>query len=182
MSLPAFPPDEAGPRQIRQYLINHLITKHDTTPEFADHVASLWQLGRGVDFRETVIKTDRFSRIFGKTVGPALQRSVQEECWNQWRASQLGTLSWWLMIISLITAILVFIRTARRPSMKLIDVFCFTCWPLGPSVILCGVLEYGYSLAYPVYCLILGFFATGLGLILWITRCHDEKEELRHKE
>ncbi|KAJ6095907.1 hypothetical protein N7486_006653 [Penicillium sp. IBT 16267x] len=81
------------PVQSANTLINHLTTKHDATPEFAERIASLWHLGRGVDFRGTVIQTYRFSNIFGETVGPAVQRSVQEECWNQWRASQLGTLS-----------------------------------------------------------------------------------------
>ncbi|KAJ5537304.1 hypothetical protein N7513_010490 [Penicillium frequentans] len=182
MSLPTFPPDDAGPRQVRQYLVNHLITKHDTTAEFADRIASLWQLGRGVDFRETAIRTHRFSKIFGATVGPALQRSVQEECWNQWRTSQLGTLSWWLMIISIVMAVLVSIRTARQPSMKVIDVLIWTCWTLGPPIFLCGVLEYGYSLAYPIYCLILGVTATAVGFCSWMIRFYDEKEELKHKK
>ncbi|KAJ5650479.1 uncharacterized protein N7484_004202 [Penicillium longicatenatum] len=182
MSLSNFPPDDAGPRQIRQYLTNHLMTKHDTTTEFAEQIASLWQIGRGVDFRQTSINIHSFSKIFGETVSPALQRSVHDECWNQWRASQLGTLSLWLMIISLITAALVFVRTARQPSMQWDDVLRRTCWPLGPPVLLCGALEYGYSLLYPVYCFTMGSIATLCGLTLWAFRFYDEKERKESKD
>lgn len=90
MSLPIFPADDAELRHIRQYRTTYLIIRHDTNPEFVDRIASLWQLDRGVNFRETAIRTYKLSNIFGETVGPAAQRSVQEECWNQWRASQLG--------------------------------------------------------------------------------------------
>lgn len=80
---------EAGPKQVRTYLGNLLIYKHDVAPGPARSTAELWQLGRGYDLREAN-RTD-FTHIFGEPDGRYLYRSVAEDLYAEWRALPRGS-------------------------------------------------------------------------------------------
>jgi hypothetical protein len=160
------PPDDAGPRQIRQYLVDHFMSKHDTTLEFAQKTADLWQLGRGSDFRlitmySTEVAMKKYTVIFGDAVAPYLLRSVREDCWNQWRASTLGTISLWTIITCITISFVCGIWTLRSDRFaKVAYAFKNSCLPIGPPILICAYLEHGHSPAFPVLCWLLGIYGT----------------------
>jgi len=94
-----FPVPTAGPREVREYLANILVTRHDATRAFAEETASLWDLGRGIDLRHAS-KRD-FIRIFGDKVGPYLFHTVREDILEQWRGSAVGIACFCKFLLSL---------------------------------------------------------------------------------
>ena len=46
------PPIPAAPSQVREYIAEILISKHDVDPSGANEVANLWTLGRSSDLRQ----------------------------------------------------------------------------------------------------------------------------------
>jgi hypothetical protein len=63
----AFPPASAGPNAVRAYISDVLITKHDTTSDFAQEAASHSQLGRPNDLHHASAKY--FRGVFGDDIG-----------------------------------------------------------------------------------------------------------------
>jgi hypothetical protein len=87
----------AGPNQVRAYLADLLIHKHDASSESAKSIADLWQLGRGRDLRQANITN--FINIFGEPAGLYLYRSVREDFQAEWRASILGIINFGLLLL-----------------------------------------------------------------------------------
>ncbi|KAJ5290883.1 hypothetical protein N7478_000134 [Penicillium angulare] len=172
MSLSTFPPDDAGPRQVRQYIVDHLMSKHDTTLEFAQKAADLWPLGRGRDFRKATMTVwenavKAYSPIFGDAAAPYVLQSVREDCWNNWRASPLGIMNLRAIIACFTLSVLFFIwtRTSARFAKDPIPyIFRNTCWPIGPPLLICAYLEHGHSTGLPVFFWIVGFFGTFMAI------------------
>ncbi|KAJ5093743.1 hypothetical protein N7456_009604 [Penicillium angulare] len=168
MSLSTFPPDDAGPRQVRRYIVDHLMSKHDSSLEFAQKTADLWRLGRGWDFRKaTLDKFDdavkTYSTIFGNAAAPFVLRSVREDCWNDWRASTLGIISLRTAIACFTISVLLFFWTCtsgRFAKTRIIYMFRNACWPIGPPILICAYLEHGRSPSYPVLLWLIGFYGT----------------------
>lgn len=105
---------EAGPKQVRTYLGNLLIYKHDVAPGPARSTAELWQLGRGYDLREAN-RTD-FTHIFGEPDGRYLYRSVAEDLYAEWRASTAGILNYWMLAIVGIAVVILLVQACRSRS------------------------------------------------------------------
>ena len=57
----------SGPEQVREYLANLLLTKHDIAIGSAIEVTNGWKLGRGSDLRTS--STDFFQKLFGEEFG-----------------------------------------------------------------------------------------------------------------
>lgn len=95
--MPKFPQD-GRPKQVRAYLAEVLIEKHDVAPEDAHSTADLWKLGRGSDLYNCS-KQD-FAQIFGKDVGPFLYTSVGEDKYADWRASRSGIINYWAIVLA----------------------------------------------------------------------------------
>lgn len=183
LSLPTT--DDAGPRQVRQYLVDHLMSKHDTSLEFAKNTADLWHLGRGVDFRKATVAAyieagKKYDAIFGHNITPYLLRSVREDCYNQWRASSLGTRSFWTIIACVTISFLLFLWTfsqARFAKNPILYLFRNACWPIGPPILVCAYLETGHSFVFPILLWLLGIYGTLAGLLSTIFVLADEAEE-----
>jgi hypothetical protein len=75
----------AGPNQVRAYLADLLIYKHDASSESAKSISDLWQLGQGRDLRQA--NMTNFIDIFGEPAGRYLYRTVTEDFQVEWRAS-----------------------------------------------------------------------------------------------
>lgn len=164
----SFPPPNAGPSQIRDYLVQILTLKHDTTTDFAQQIADLWQLGRGVDFRQaTLDSTDEaFRRVFGDATGPFLYQSAREDCIAQWRASPAGTLNHWALVGFPVLGVFLLIRAWRQPSEDRVqralgDAF----WAFGPPLLISGFFEINYSAAVSGVAMGFGLFATMLAVV-----------------
>ncbi|KAJ5594939.1 uncharacterized protein N7459_001147 [Penicillium hispanicum] len=159
----SFPPPNAGPSQIRDYLVRILTLKHDTTTNLAQQIADLWQLGRGVDFRQATLDyTDEsFRRVFGDATGPFLYQSAREDCIAQWRASTAGTLNRWALVGFPVLGVFLFIRAWHQPSgdraqRALGDAW----WALGPPLLISGFFEVDYSAVVSGVAMGIGLFAT----------------------
>ncbi|TQV95582.1 hypothetical protein V2A60_000765 [Cordyceps javanica] len=84
------PPGTASVNEVRQYIIDTLVVKHNTTSEYARSVALRWHLGRGFFLHN--IPLARFSEIFGNDVGPHLAINVMGA--KQRQASQKSDKMW----------------------------------------------------------------------------------------
>lgn len=83
-----FPDKSASPNQIRSFLAQLLVTKHDMSADEAQAVAESWKMGRGSHFLEA--NYDTFKRVFGEAIGPYLYRTVwdmDDELWRQTTAA-----------------------------------------------------------------------------------------------
>lgn len=180
----SFPPAHAGPKQVRAYVAQLLISRHDSDVDFAKRTADLWQLGRGVDFRSAArLVTDKqFRDTFGDTVGPFLYGSVREEFVAEYRASMIGTLSSWTMTITPVIAVLLLIRAARQPSQeRVIKALLQTGVAVGPSLLVCAIIERTYlsSTAPGVVLFVVGLaicWATALGAAAAYAQANAKKE------
>ena len=114
----SFPPADAGPKQVRAYVVQLLTTQHDADLDFAETTADLWKLGRGVDFRSAAnIGTDlRFRHVFGDSVGPFLYNTAREAFIADYRCSSLGIITSWAVNATFVIGLLFVIRAFRQPS------------------------------------------------------------------
>ena len=83
-------PDASGPNAVRSYITNILTTKYDTTPEFAEDVASNRKLGRVHNFLHASPAT--FDRVFGAETGAVLFETTREDMLADWWNSHQGIL------------------------------------------------------------------------------------------
>lgn len=80
-------PGSAGPSDVRAYITDILISKHDAALGVAQQIANQWQLGRPNDLRHAGVNI--FREVCGK-VGTFLYRTVQEDMQAEWHASTAG--------------------------------------------------------------------------------------------
>ena len=78
-----FPVDSAGPDIVRDYIITTLIRKHEATPEYAEKLATSWQLGRVRELRSATLK--HLQDDFGIDVGLCIYRSIREDMLEDWQ-------------------------------------------------------------------------------------------------
>lgn len=97
------PSPKTGPNQVRAYLADLLVRRHDVNPESAQSTADRWQLGLGRDLRNA--NEVDFIRIFGKPVGPYLYRSVDDDLYAEWRVSISGIFNYWALRIACVATI-----------------------------------------------------------------------------
>lgn len=71
------PSSTATPNEVRAYLVQVLIIKHNATADYANKVAKKWGLGRGLDLRR--MRRSDFQNWFGHADGYYLFDSVQED-------------------------------------------------------------------------------------------------------
>jgi hypothetical protein len=88
---PKLPAPSAGPNKVRAYIARVLISKHDTSSDLADEIASLWRLGRGSELRDASVQV--FKGIFGDFNGWLLYRIVHEDELEDWQQSIVGIIS-----------------------------------------------------------------------------------------
>ncbi|KAJ3491220.1 hypothetical protein NLG97_g5629 [Lecanicillium saksenae] len=68
------PHGSASVSELREFFIQTLVEKHNTTLEYAQRTALKWHLGKGWIFRSLPLK--RFSEIFSDDIGPHLACAV----------------------------------------------------------------------------------------------------------
>lgn len=81
------PPERASASQVRAYLRNTLICKHELPPEEAEHLASLWPPAGGKHLRKMARRG--LQQLFGK-MGDYILESIQEDLEEEWRDSLVG--------------------------------------------------------------------------------------------
>ena len=189
MSLSTFPPDDAGPRLIRQYLYDHLISKHDTSPNVAKEISDKWQIGRGIDFREIVAQKhtvpDRFLGVFGSGIGPFLRRSVQEDLMELWYASSTGILFKRMIFATAIIVPLLFIWESTRSFRKypLLTAAAKAGGLFGLSMTICTLLSWNYTTRLAILCLILMVVGLSVSLFSMLTmNIYDSDEKRAQKK
>lgn len=146
-SMSPFPHPDAGPAQVRAYLVDILVFYHDASVEFAQQTADLWHLGRGVDLRQAALSSthDTFADVFGDAVGPFLHNSVREQFLLDWRTSMPGILVYWGLIGLPLLGALLLIRAWYQPNIRpRIRTLYQAGWLLGPPLWACGCLGLEY--------------------------------------
>lgn len=83
-------PQQPNPNAVRAYIRSTLITRLDTTSEFADEVAGKWHLGRSDDLYQAPYKS--YVKIFGQEAGSVLFNTVNEDILEDWWNSYWGLL------------------------------------------------------------------------------------------
>ncbi|RAH77839.1 hypothetical protein BO86DRAFT_403261 [Aspergillus japonicus CBS 114.51] len=68
--------DSATADEVRTYIIQALVTKHDVTVDLATKQAANWDIGRGSELRAATID---HQRVFGDNVGLCLHRAIRED-------------------------------------------------------------------------------------------------------
>lgn len=89
------PPGSAGPNEVRAYITQILISKHDAALDVAQQIANQWQFGRPNDLRRAGMKL--FNQVFGTEVGTSLFRTVQEDIEAEWRGSTAGLVNYCML-------------------------------------------------------------------------------------
>lgn len=82
----AVAPDRAAtPKQVRAYLTQALIAKHDVPPDQAKELASRWEYGRGSDLHNA--RVPFLKEILGDSLGPYFMGTLQDDLFREWRQS-----------------------------------------------------------------------------------------------
>ena len=159
------PSPQARPREVRAYLANILIQKHDVNPEAAESMIDRWQLGRGRDLRQA--NSIDFVNLFGKQVGWYLYRSFQEDLNAEWRSSTSGIITYYALRISCVTPFF-FLARARYslPDRQqaednlLYALFC------GPIIMIASIRELNHNAEFSYFMLsFVGIIMTLLGFV-----------------
>ncbi|OGM46218.1 hypothetical protein ABOM_004908 [Aspergillus bombycis] len=170
----AFPPASAGPNAVRAYISDILVAKHDVTADFANEVASRWQLGRPNDLRHASTRT--FERVFGKDVGHFLYRSVQEDIREQWYSSTAGVFSSWVLVCSVVLSMFFLIQAARASvSSTGAAALRYAGLAFGPPMVFCGIQDQ-YS-QWQFARLFLGGIVCFLTFLAFLVASTDERVE-----
>lgn len=154
----------AGPNQVRAYLTDRLICKHDASSEYAKSIADLWQLGQGRDLRQANVTN--FVDIFGEPAGRYLYRTVTEDFQAEWRASTLGMISFWTSSIACVAAAFFLIRAARvRSDVQVSRSLALVAF-CGPVIFIVGILEclHWGSPFYSIM-IVVGFIMTPIAVV-----------------
>lgn len=177
-----FPQPDAGPAQVRAYLVDVLTLRHDTSTESAQKIADLWHLGRGVDLRQATLTLsstqDTFTAIFGDAVGPFLHRSVREQLRSEWRASMPGFLIYWGLIGLPVLGALLLIRAWRQPTRRQQFRSLFHAgWVFGPPLWVFGFFGMQYTDLAPM-----GIVLGTMGFFLLFVAYISEMDALRQEK
>lgn len=134
------PSSKAKPKQVRAYLANILIHKHDVSPEAAEIMVNRWQLGLGRDLRQAT--ENDFVKLFGKTVGLYLYRSVEDDLYAAWRSSTEGTINYYALGTACVAAIF-FLACARCsfPDRQQVAKYMRCALFCGPIILIGSVRE-----------------------------------------
>lgn len=84
------PSPSAGPSEVRAYIKQALISKQETTAEFAEETAQRWRVGRGSELRRA--KSSLLETLFGSDVGQCLFQAIREDEIDDWKHSLIGVL------------------------------------------------------------------------------------------
>lgn len=84
------PNRSATPEEVRIYIAQTLISKHNAGDDFAEYTARSWRLGRGSELHD--VKLEYFQEIFGVEVGLCLFQSVSEDRDDAWKQSVVGVI------------------------------------------------------------------------------------------
>lgn len=84
------PNRSASPEEVRIYITQALISKHNASHEFAEETARLWRLGRGSELHDAEL--GYFQQLFGVEAGLLIFRSVCEDRQDAWARSPIGRL------------------------------------------------------------------------------------------
>ncbi|KAE8381885.1 hypothetical protein BDV26DRAFT_56313 [Aspergillus bertholletiae] len=175
----AFPPASAGPNAVRTYISDILVSKHDASLNFANEVASRWQLGRPNDLRHAAPRT--FDGIFGSDIGSFLYRTVQEDIREQWYSSTAGVVNSWVLLLSIMSSALFLIRATRANSSSTIAASLrYAGSVLGPPMVFCGIQDQ-YS-QWRFARLFLGGIVSALTAGAFLVAVIDRYIEKRQKE
>lgn len=135
---PPFP--KAGPRQVRSYLADLLVRKHDVSSESAQSIADRWQLGLGRDLRQA--SREEFIEVFGRPVGPYLFHSVEDDLYAEWRASSSGIINYWALGIACVAAIFFLVRACySRTNVQAWQNLTYALF-CGPIIMVGGIREW----------------------------------------
>ncbi|KAJ4154915.1 hypothetical protein LMH87_000186 [Akanthomyces muscarius] len=74
---PKLPAPAASANEVRAYLRDLLITKHNLRNDFAESVSRSWKIGRGWTLRSSPVSA--FTKRFGAELGPQLYWAVRHE-------------------------------------------------------------------------------------------------------
>lgn len=175
----SFPPPDAGPKQVRAYVVQLLTTQHDVDLDFAETTADLWQLGRGVDFRSAAnIGTDlRFRDVFGDSVGPFLYNTAREAFIAEYRCSSLGIITSWALNATFVIGLLFVIRAFRQPSSEeRIQAFIEAGLIAGIPTCIIGVIELFHVLSgWGAFLVLAGAIAVMISVVLISIRSGDRE-------
>ncbi|KAJ5825705.1 hypothetical protein N7474_002843 [Penicillium riverlandense] len=174
------PGADAGPSEVRAYLVNILVHRYDASAEYAQSIADLWQLGRGSHLHNADIRS--FNQIFGKPVGGYLHETVINDLYAEWRTSISGIINFWAMIIACVAAIFFLIRawyshsaTQTRKNAALVSLLCGPILMIGANRELMR-FDSGVSLVIP-----LAFTFIFLGLCFEINERVEQANKDREK-
>jgi hypothetical protein len=171
---------DAGPSQVRAYLVNILVHKYEASSEFAQTIADLWQLGRGSDLRHA--NGREFNQIFGKPVGRYLHETVIDDLYAEWRTSSSGITNLWAMVIAGVTAVFFLVQayysrsaTQARKKVAFASLLC------GPILVISGSREVMRFDSSVVLVVMAGFFLTCWGLCVEIDKRVNQGKDDREK-
>lgn len=167
-----YPSKHDGPSQIRTYLVNVLIMKHDVLPAYAKSVATRWSYGREQHLRE--LSREDFQRFFGN-IGYYLYDSVSEDMASAWHSTPAGALNLLLMCGMPILAIILLFRLyrhAQRASVLSGSLpFERLLWVSGPILLICNAQEAAHHSKLSQDCVFfIGIVLCNLGTVAMISR------------
>ncbi|KAJ5125685.1 hypothetical protein N7448_005003 [Penicillium atrosanguineum] len=173
-----FPPPDAGPKQVRAYVVQLLTTRHDADLDFAESIADLWQLGRGVDFRSAINigAVLDVQNVFGDSVGPFLYRSAREEFIADYRCSLTGLATSWALKAALVLGLLLVVRGIRQPSEKKVQAFIEAGFVVGISAFIIGLIDMFHVISGGAATLgACGIVIVGISSLLAIARAQERQ-------
>ena len=84
------PNRSATHEEVRIYIAQTLISKHNAGHDFAEDTARSWRLGRGSELHDA--KLEYFQEIFGVDAGLCLFQNVCEDRDDAWKQSGIGVI------------------------------------------------------------------------------------------
>jgi hypothetical protein len=172
----SFPSRYATPSQVRAYLIDVLVKKHDSSLADAESIVQSWTYGRGYDLLQASEYT--FETFFGN-VGSALYQSVTEDIIFDWRSSLLGSLNILMLFCLPVVAIILLFRLYRHTRTASFKTGSLPLerllWVSGPIVIYCTAQEMAHRSELGDYRLMTaGSFLCLLGLLAMLLRFMED--------
>ncbi|CAL5871602.1 uncharacterized protein PFLUO_LOCUS5855 [Penicillium psychrofluorescens] len=131
------PSPDAGPSKVRAFLLDLLIQEHEAPPELAKTCADKWVLGHGSDLRRT--SREKFSQLFGESVGPYLYKSVKRDVEAELWSSPTWKRTYWTMVTVSVAAVFFLIQAYySRSQAQTIDNLGYAMVVFGPTMLFCA--------------------------------------------
>lgn len=167
-----YPSKHDGPSQIRTYLMNVLILRHDLSPADANSVASSWRFGREHDLREASQK--KFQNIFGD-IGFYLYNSVSEDMASAWHSTHAGALNLLLLygmpILAMILLFRLYLHTQRASLASGTLHLERLLWVSGPILLICNAQEAAHHTKLSGECFeLIGALLSAFGFFAMVSR------------